>query len=359
MNTARDGYGLGRQGVTNVIWGVEVANHGENRPRWPGSTKGITSKESVFLFVNSSAHLQNELNNLRSNHSSTSSKNSSFVLPQYIYTVAGLESSGTTLIAHLIRAAVNGVYRESYRDQFRDNHTVVRRANEVIHISLPTGSHCTDKEYREPFPIEPVIYPGRCVYNQSTKHPDNYRDEYQEPCSNLGGMPNVPYIYPPIPRFFVNLTSHLQWYRTYTPDVRSYLILVVRDPTISILSRTKNHCPNETLSVKETKLGHEIMREVMDTFLLNHDGVRQQVTTGRDNDNNHYDSRNSRFPQEPNALLSQNGVVLVSYEMLITYRDLYLKVLLRSLGIKEYSPRVSKIHISDGNYKYIREKEAE
>ena len=65
-------------------------------------------------------------------------------------------------------------------------------------------------------------------------------------------------------RFFVNITSHIEWYLSRGVDVT--VILSMRDRTVSHKSKTTGHCKIEGVSQKEDDLALDLMREAMEKY---------------------------------------------------------------------------------------------
>jgi hypothetical protein len=64
-------------------------------------------------------------------------------------------------------------------------------------------------------------------------------------------------------RYFVNITSHVQWYREWGVDVHP--VMVVRDPSFHFDGVTKSHCRNESAAYAQYEMGRDILSHSMQT----------------------------------------------------------------------------------------------
>lgn len=99
----------------------------------------------------------------------------STTLPQRLFVIYGLESSGTTFMAKTIAKAV-GI--EADWSHGIERMTTDDLRTQVHHISLPLGAvHSNhwgfDRRFSEPLPIVPVYYPAKCDMKpiMNHKHP--------------------------------------------------------------------------------------------------------------------------------------------------------------------------------------------
>jgi hypothetical protein len=247
--------------------------------------------------------------------------------------VFGLESSGTTFVTALLESSVS--VRQRINGNQRDNTPAlkVRKEYELQHLSLPSGSNCSasiDKKSGE-FIIQvvPALFPAHCVH--MTKQPitssvaEKRRRPLTDDCLKLLGndiSQGLDYLYPR--RFFVNITSHIMWYRER--GVIASAILVVRDQTIGTISRSLEHCPILDRATQEEALGLKLLREAMDVL------PRQ-------------------FSETDVAPLA-----VLSYETLLTAGVPYLNFVLRSLGLPEVRDTLEGT-FNDANKVYIKPRE--
>ncbi len=177
-------------------------------------------------------------------------------LPKMLITVVGLEGSGSTFLSTTLNKAM------STDDESR-----------LQHISLPQGC---DSELAT---TVDALVPG---------------------LASITG------------RFYVNITSHIQWYLTRGVDVK--VVLVLRDKTISKKENLRNHhcrIPPEVADVEDGD-AMKIMREAYQKY-------------------------------------GDERVMIVSYEGLMQFKQPYLFEIYKSLGIQStYVPA-----FIDGNRKYV------
>ncbi len=283
--------------------------------------------------------------------------NLSKILPKKVYSVIGLESSGTQFVTGIIRNALKQrSYREGaspYRAPVLDNlHT------QVQHFSLPWGSCCQCREAGGFTPVLDLVLPSQC-YRRGNPY-----DDCGKIARDLWGVPQEgsnTVRFPP--RFNLDIVSHKEWYDSH--GVEQYFIIVMRDPSISRTARFKGHCSNETLLAIEEEAGTKIMIDAINRYILETDDVEKMVTPET------YPYWQSQFRQEERRRLSsslwpfpssslqssffipnKNKVVLVSYETLNLLKETYVKVLLQALGI-EVDPNIPLLPIKDGNAKYV------
>ena len=309
------------------------------------------------------------------------SKKKYSVLPDKIFTVVGLESTGTTFMTTLLRDALgldislDVELVESMGEGYTAKHT--REQNnvendkyyaEIQHVSLPWGVDCIHSPNASQ-QIIPVVYPGICGCAARERHylslqgrnrislPDsnflatksvtirdffqkiNIQDQAQqikmlEECfimmdaeytSKQGNDPDdshlmTNYFYYP-KRYILNITSHLDWYIRNGVDIK--VIVMIRDETIATRARFEKTCHNQTILQREGKVGKQFIQEAIQKYAMP-------------------------------SLLLENGaedskVIVVSYEMLVNLQNVYLKSLYHKLGIdSDYFPE-----IIDGNAKHV------
>jgi hypothetical protein len=306
------------------------------------------------------------------------------VLPEKLYTVVGLESSGTTFTARTLGWAMSLYGQEEYDEtvaygnstRFTDNRS---RSVEVQHLSLPYGGECSALASNLSTTVVNVVYPKDCVSVWREQHwrlqylskevvdecvrimgndtqfrtdrnPSTYNDSRTHQASYSGSLP-LP------PRWFVNITSHLQWYRSRGVDAR--VIIVFRDATLSRRSRDK-HCSYGHVKQVEEDLGMSLMLEAIDHYLPKATPQPAQPPPDLENSGGGVDA-NSRVLRERHTQISRhlalhNGILqaddqaitIVSYELLMRLQNVYLQSLFSSLGIaSDYAPE-----FIDGNAKH-------
>jgi len=179
------------------------------------------------------------------------------ILPKTLITVVGLEGSGSAFLSTTLSKVMS-----------------TDRESTLQHISLPQGC---DSELNtttvDALLPELALYPGR---------------------------------------FYVNITSHIEWYYTRGVDVK--VVLVLRDKTISKKEKLRNHhchIPPEVADV-EDDAAMKIMREAYQNY-------------------------------------GEERVMIVSYEGLMQLKQSYLFEIYKSLGIEStYLP-----DFIDGNRMYV------
>jgi hypothetical protein len=175
------------------------------------------------------------------------------------------------------------------------------------HLSLPNGGDGAARQVQEPVfrTIVPRYLPSPCRFPASF---DNYHVKAQPKPTPARCRPYGSYLMPEPPRYFVNITSHIQYYRSLGVDARA--VLVIRDPFLHFKGVLKLHNKNETAALEQYAVGKRIMEE---------------------------------------ALVTVDPVV-VSYETLMTLRGPYWKEIYRELDIdSSHMPK-----FVNGNLKYER-----
>ncbi|KAL9182735.1 hypothetical protein ACHAXT_004014 [Thalassiosira profunda] len=287
----------------------------------------------------------------------SASRQSSTILPKRLISVFGSEASGSTFLATTLGVAsgafpVNGTVVTLPSDRFNNSgRTIVERvvakrarspdgAIEIQHLSLPWGWWGTKKRncnmHHLTLTVDAFV-PKACFrfdYQSTWEH----RMEEKAPIgcsevahisgksggngwtcgtSNCGEGANEGYaLYPR--RFFVNITSHIEWYLQRGVDITA--VLSVRDKTISLGGKTSTHCANETVAKVEEEQARSLMAESLRKY------GRQGV--------------------------KGNRVLVVSYETLMSLQAPYLFDTYKMLGIEsDYIPE-----FKDGNEKYVKAK---
>jgi RecA/RadA recombinase len=221
-------------------------------------------------------------------------------LPKKLITVVGLEGSGGAFLSTTLGEAVSsdGEYG-------------------LQHISLPYGWTCESSESRNKANIVDALVPEECFcYEDKLKDIDpdplNTRKCQEEArisennkdgslkwrCGAKCGEGQFSglALYPD--RFYVNITSHIQWYLTRGVDAK--VVLLLRDKTISNKEKLRSHhchIPPEVADI-EDDTAMEIMREAY-----------------------------QRYGEE-------ERVMVVSYEGLMQFQQSYLFGIYKSLGIE-------------------------
>lgn len=301
----------------------------------------------------------------------------SSVYPDKLFTVVGLESSGTCFLAETIRNALRlsmignieteEPIGEGYSNHYLDDKTY--RFTEVQHVSLPFGVFCSEKRVN----IIPVVFPGICtktlrehahlsaIRNSAVLKQDAHRSQpltglqipanpfenhdinnkvfgrYRIPNSNRADMLQQcknsigsNFTYPT--RYLLNITSHLQLYESQGVDAR--VVIIMRDMSISRRARYR-HCSNNDLLLQEEEIGKKIIQETVEKYI----GAPYWT-----NDN----PPNRRKLMETS---SDGKVILVSYELLNQLQFGYLSLIYKKLGIDSmFSPL-----FKDGNEKHLKE----
>ena len=262
-------------------------------------------------------------------------KSKESILPKKLITVVGLEGSGLSFLSTTLRAA-------SMFD-----------LTEVQHISLPQGRRTCEKsdsinintnivdalvpedcfryetqhfvENDELNGIDPLIA-TKCQEQLHISSEMNNIKGQQWSCGGKCGNGDLSgfALYPE--RYYVNVTSHIQWYLSRGVDVK--VVLLLRDRTISMNEKTRSHCHIPEVAHAENDMSMEIMREAYKTY----GSGAMHASAHPDNDGDG-DAR----------------VMVVSYEGLMQLKQPYLVQIYNSLGLKStYVP-----DFVDENRKYV------
>jgi Sulfotransferase family len=296
----------------------------------------------------------------------------SSVLPSKVFTVIGLESSGTTLLATTLCHALglpivvgNINLYESMGDGFSSHYHTMDLDNaqqqhwtEVQHVSLPWGGeNCLDNPTNN---VVPVLFPAICTrmmrdrmkvqrpgahandpfannsfsVKNAVQHyniPMELWDDIREQCNAI--ISREQWTYPS--RYFLNISSHLEWYQSRGVD--AHVIIIMRDATISRRARMQ-HCSNLTLLQLEEKMGRDIMHQAFTKYIKN----QQHQST---NEVKHQPPTLGMLPSSPDG-----KVILVSYELLVQLKQDYMQLIYDQLGINS----TFKVTLGDGNRKHVR-----
>jgi hypothetical protein len=225
-------------------------------------------------------------------------------LPERLISVFGLESSGTTFLAEVLGMAI-AAKRISPNDDLhlRTSDSAV----EVQHISEPWGFWEDPKIIKSLDTVE-FVAPADCMVFPIAARKAALDAAPHAACfdeTQLSQRQRYPR------RFFVNITSHIQWYRS--KGVEATAILVLRDETIHSIGKQHQHSKNSSQAVLEDEHGKKLIVEAMN-------------------------------------LLPASHHLVVSYEALMSLRGPYLLHLYDLLGINSTFVPAFK----DGNQKYVR-----
>jgi hypothetical protein len=174
-------------------------------------------------------------------------------------------------------------------------------------MSLPLGFVAKEnwgfsERFSEPLGIVPVYYPTGCRVPPFKTDPPGYAN-VTVACRTIMGEK----VMTPPHRYFVNITSHVQWYREWGVDVHP--IMVVRDPSFHFYGVTNSHCKDESAAYAQYEMGRDILLHSMQTV-------------------------------KP---------TIVSYEMLMTIQGEYLLKIYNQTNIQSsYIPK-----FKDGNLKHL------
>jgi len=254
------------------------------------------------------------------------------ILPKKLYSVIGLESSGTKFVSRLLTTALNLTgYREGSR-----SFTGEKEGVQVQHFSLPWGSTC-DAIDDDP-PIVDVVLPANCTRSNTTR---SERSWCNSATNEIWGfdIKGEKVTYPS--RYILNIVSNKEWYDSR--GVEQFFIIVVRDEGASYKSRIK-HCHNTTAKQREEKISMDIIVDAINTYIL--EDEEKNVT--RDS-YNYWHAESLGNGRQLSALPFRNNVVVVSYESLVMLKETYIKMLYNVLNINsDFMP-----DIKNGNSKYF------
>jgi hypothetical protein len=247
-------------------------------------------------------------------------RDTTILLPKRLITVFGTESSGSTFLATAFGIAA-GVKTANDDTPLSFRSADAERNVEIQHISLPTGygpnaDNCKQLKAGAPTSAGtvPVLVPEVCSVFSPTNPWEQLararspKKTLPEACREEAGLDDF-VVYPR--RYFVNVTSHIQWYRDR--GVEATAVLMIRDPSISTISKVSSHCPQEKVALEQNEHARQLMREAID------------------------------------KLDPFSEVILVSYEGIVSLQESYLFGIYRQLGINStYIPS-----FKDGNAKYV------
>ena len=258
----------------------------------------VVSKASVVIESSSGISIDAETN--------------STLFPNRLISVFGLEKSGTTWTSLTIAKAL-GIVPETtriltYSAKSRDG-TI-----QVQHTSKPWGKFptqsvklsCNPKNLNQTKTIFAAV-PLKCA-KHSMLAKKRANAILPEECKRQAHLDDFVQI---SSRFFVNITSHIQWYLEHGVDATA--VILMRDNTIAHISKTNTICTNAEVSRQQNEYANDITRQAI-----------QQLPPSR--------------------------IVLVSFEGLVSLGMPYLLDVYRRLDINSaYMP-----DFKDANKKYIR-----
>jgi hypothetical protein len=240
-----------------------------------------------------------------SKNASSTQPNSQQMLPKKLFVIYGLESSGTTFIAKTVATALN--IRGSLNPDTVESRD---RAIHIQHLSLPLGgvgklNWGFETRFTEPLTVVPVYFPTGCREPPFNNKTPGFTP-VQPRCREIFGdqVMTTPH------RYFVNITSHVLWYRERGVEVHP--IMVVRDPSLHFegILIPSGHCPNTTTAFQQYEMGREIMTHSIPAV----------------------------------------NPTIVSYETLMTLKEDYLRKIYKKLNIETAYMPIFK----NGNLKHIK-----
>ena len=230
--------------------------------------------------------------------------NAHAVLPRRVITIFGLESSGTTFLYQTLSRALNATV------VIPDLSARAGDDVEIQHISQPWGLFGTKTGDYSTIDLVPPLGCASFYDRDDVVLSDRCQEE-------TGLDPEHEY---PL-RFFVNITSHVEWYRSRGVDCTA--IIMTRDYSTHLDGKKKHMLWPifwNRVAAAEDRYGKQLMVEAMNVL----DG---SVSPG-----------------------GKAELVMVSYETLMFLRQDYLFKVYQQLGIDSaYIPT-----FRDGNAKYVR-----
>ena len=357
----------------------------------PGSTTTTTTTTTIgenmnnhtttTIGMNMNNHTTTTIGMNMNNHTSNRKSPTYSILPKKIYSVIGLESSGTQFVSQIIQDATkSGPYREG-ATPYNCKKTAMKghECNElhkevqVQHFSLPWGGSCHVKPNP---PIVDVVLPPQCSLKQTDPI---VVSECNAMAQSLWGVQLDGHAIKYPVRYNLDIVKNKQWYDDH--GVEQVFVIVIRDVKISYVARSW-HCRDEKLRRQEEEVGSRLIEDAIHTYILNDsdeddDTMKKELlpyywnakqynnNTDANNRNKNKTGRgdtrrlgglssnnNSVRRRLDGALPSKNNVVIVSYESLIKLGATYVKMLYDTLGIEsDYIPPV----IKNGNEKYLKQ----
>ena len=328
----------------------------------------LTANDNYRLRLYLQYHEKNYSKNLLSTESNDDLAHitpSYSIMPKKIYSVIGLESSGTQFVSKIIEDALQtGPYREGSRpcretctdeslyctamQKVAEAHPCRENADvQVQHFSLPWGGTC--HEHPNP-PILDVVLPQQC--SRAQEDPIEI-EQCNAMAQELWGITlnGQPVKYPV--RYQLDITAQKKWYDSH--GAQQIFIIVIRDDMISYSAR-HNHCNIPENRKQEEEVGTDLIVNAINTYILK-DGAKVTKKTFQHWIAEQYQHSNngtrtidsSKGGRMLSALPSGNNVVVVSYESLVKLGSTYVKMLYNTLGIEsDFIPE-----IRDSNEKYL------
>lgn len=258
------------------------------------------------------------------------------ILPKKIYSVIGLESSGTKFVTKILATALGtkkprngplvGPADQNYEGGTRDVW--------VQHLSLPWGCCCEQDRYY----VRKLILPGMCA----TKLP-----QYKEHCAAMARDANITiteadftnYKNATTNRFILDIEASKEFYASR--GVEQIFVIMVRDQTIRRIGPVDHkYCQDHEILLEEEAVGTKIIERAVRKYIMEEPPPLHPSERGQ---------QPHRGLSSTSTLPSGSNVVLVSYESLMKLGKLYIEMLYDALNIESnYIP-----DIKDGNLKYI------
>lgn len=181
------------------------------------------------------------------------------ILPNTLYVIYGLESSGTTFLTRVIARAAG-------MPDLLDNDTIESNDKKIHiqHLSLPLGTAPFKNASRyhqqfESLDVIKVFYPTKCHVEPNRRGPPDWKVTPEE-CQPLLGK----HVLAAPSRYFVNITTHVEWYRNHGVVVKP--IVVVRDPSFHFEGILRTHCENVTAAMEQYETGKAIIVQSLATI---------------------------------------------------------------------------------------------
>ena len=222
-------------------------------------------------------------------------------LPRRLIAVFGLEASGTKIVTEAISIAT-GAYSFPSKSKVvaaggasfhgRIDQKKITKGIEIQHLSLPWGSTCQNEKDADKLHTLPVLVPRNCGCSSTMNSfiwgsKSCQKAKVYEQCVDMGI--HDPVVYPN--RFFINITSHIQWYEER--GVEATAVILLRDQSAELIGK-RDHCTKKEIGELENRYGLQIIAETLEN-------LSTTILQGRNSSN----------------------LVLVSYESMISLGDTY------------------------------------
>ncbi|KAL9186502.1 hypothetical protein ACHAXT_005740 [Thalassiosira profunda] len=301
-------------------------------------------------------------------HNSQATRRAYSILPRAIFSVIGLESSGTQFVSKIIEDALatnsqykyRGPYREGsapcmemctdesdeclVKKSIAEGHECVETNDiQVQHFSLPWGGSC--QEHPNP-PVVDVVLPPQCARNQTSL---TEREECSAMAEDLWNvqLDGRAIKYPT--RYQLDIVKSKEWHDAH--GVEQVFVIVVRDDKISFAARSSSHCTDTKLRQQEEDVGMQIIVNAINKYILKDDRAEalSQATLQPWVAKQYQGEGGMR--RRLSAIPSNDGVVVVSYESLVKLGPAYVRMMYQALGIvSDFMPDVK-----DSNAKYLKD----